>query len=96
YLSREYHFKYRCLNNLPGMHRAVIAKLADYALVQKAMDDASMELWITYGGMNFTDLWNPDPTSSSPAQYAVGDPYQGDTGERDGFVIMVLNAKKWT
>uniref|UniRef100_UPI0035A062A7 hypothetical protein n=1 Tax=Achromobacter insuavis TaxID=1287735 RepID=UPI0035A062A7 len=96
YRSREYHFRYRCLNNLPGMHRVVITKLADYATVQKAMDDASMELWITYGGVSFNPLWNPDPTSSSPAQYVVGDPYQGDTGERDGFVMMILNAKKWT
>ncbi|MFY3458143.1 hypothetical protein ACOTJD_15900 [Achromobacter xylosoxidans] len=94
YISRPYEFRYRCVNNASVPQRAAIVILGDYGPIRKALRDASLSLAIVYDRLQ-EGQWNPDPQEPlfSP-YYSVDAPYQGDSGERLGRIMLVLYSKK--
>ena len=90
YISKAYTFRYRCLNNAVVPKRAAIVILGDYAPIREALRKASLSLSIVYESL-FLGQWSPDPLEPTYSPYfSVGDPYQGDSGERIGRIFLVL------
>lgn len=96
YISRPYEFRYHCFNSAPVPRRAALVILGDYGPIRQAMRDASLSLAIVYDSL-FEGQWNPDPLAGTYSPYfSVDKPYQGDSGERVGRILLVLYTQKTT
>ncbi|MEB6660296.1 hypothetical protein MXL91_02495 [Achromobacter ruhlandii] len=94
YISSPYEFRYRC-TNIPNLRRqAAISILGDFGPVLQALRNASLRLTIVYDNIE-KGQWNPDPTAPTYAPYfSVDAPYDGDSGERLGRIILLLYAER--
>lgn len=94
YISKSYEFRYRCFNNATTPKRVALVVLGDYEPIRNSLREASLRLSIVYDSL-FKGQWSPDPLYPTYLPYfSVDEPYLGDTGERIGRILMVLNLEQ--